>query len=32
MKDFHGLFYVFSYLKERKLHTHLGPSNFLLNF
>ena len=32
MKDFHGLFSAFSFLKENKLHMHLGPNNFLLNF
>ena len=28
MKSFHWLFFAFSFLKEHKLHMHLGPSHF----
>ena len=32
MKDFHGLFSAFSFLKEHELHMHLGPNHFFSEF
>ena len=32
MKHFHGLFSTFSFLREHKLHMHLGPNNFFIEF
>ena len=32
MKDFHGLFAAFLFLKEYKLHMHLEPSHFFIQF
>ena len=32
MKDFNGLFPAFSFLKEHKLHMHLGQNHFFIEF
>ena len=32
MKDFHGLFCAFSFLKEQKLHIHLGLNHLFIEF
>ena len=32
MKDFHGLFSAFSFLKKHKLQIHLGQNPFLIEF
>ena len=32
MKDFHDLFYAFSFLKEHKLQMHLGQNHFFIEF